>query len=276
MIDFTSFYGWVIATGLIFLILVFRYFFFGIIIYWFFYIRNPQKWNGKKIFTKTYSKVQFRNEVKWSMISSLIFAIAGSIFGCLWQSGYTKIYTSLNTFGWWYLPVSMIALMFLQETYYYWLHRWMHLPGVFRYVHKVHHDSHITSPWTAFSFHPLEAILQAIFLPIILLIIPAHPVVLITMLMLMTISGFINHLGYEIYPDSFKKHFLGKSLIGATHHARHHKQYKFNFGLYFTYWDKWLRTESPGKLRVVRKKQASIPLRDNRARLYIVKPRERK
>ncbi|MGZ5247104.1 MAG: hypothetical protein ACXWV5_08645, partial [Flavitalea sp.] len=33
--------------------------------------------------------------------------------------------------------------------------------------------------------------------------------------------------------------------IGATHHSLHHKQFKFNYGLYFTFWDKWKKTESP-------------------------------
>jgi Delta7-sterol 5-desaturase len=38
---------------------------------------------------------------------------------------------------------------------------------------------------------------------------------------------------------------IGRGLIGATHHSLHHKQFKYNYGLYFTFWDKWKRTESP-------------------------------
>jgi sterol desaturase/sphingolipid hydroxylase (fatty acid hydroxylase superfamily) len=63
--------------------------------------------------------------------------------------------------------------------------------------------------------------------------------------MVMTFSGTINHAGVEIYPKSFQGHWLGKWLIGATHHDLHHKQFRFNFGLYFTCWDKWMHTESP-------------------------------
>jgi sterol desaturase/sphingolipid hydroxylase (fatty acid hydroxylase superfamily) len=61
----------------------------------------------------------------------------------------------------------------------------------------------------------------------------------------MTFSSVINHLEIEVFPKNFHKHLLGKWLIGATHHSLHHKQFKYNFGLYFTFWDKLKRTESP-------------------------------
>jgi Delta7-sterol 5-desaturase len=48
-----------------------------------------------------------------------------------------------------------------------------------------------------------------------------------------------------VYPKKFHKHILGRWLIGATHHSLHHKQFRYNYGLYFTFWDKWKRTESP-------------------------------
>jgi hypothetical protein len=46
-------------------------------------------------------------------------------------------------------------------------------------------------------------------------------------------------------PQNFQRHLFGKWLIGATHHSLHHKQFKYNYGLYFTFWDKWKKTESP-------------------------------
>ncbi|MBC7872922.1 MAG: sterol desaturase family protein, partial [Ferruginibacter sp.] len=49
----------------------------------------------------------------------------------------------------------------------------------------------------------------------------------------------------EIYPQWFLKNFFLKSIIGASHHSLHHKHYKYNFGLYFTWWDKLKKTESP-------------------------------
>ena len=273
MIDFTSFYGLAASTVILFTVIVLRYFFFGYILHWFFYIRKSPRWEERKIYSKSYSRSQLRKEIKWSTISSVIFAFSGSLLGYLWQKGFTRVYVDIGAMGWWYLPVSLLVLMVLHESYYYWLHRWMHLPKVYRLVHKVHHDSHITSPWTAFSFHPLEAVIQAAFLPLVLLIVPAHPVTILMLLMIMTVSGFINHLGYEVYPEKFERHYIGKWLIGATHHARHHKQYQYNFGLYFTFWDKLKKTEAPVVLRVVRKKTIEAAPVNDRARLFVVKPR---
>jgi sterol desaturase/sphingolipid hydroxylase (fatty acid hydroxylase superfamily) len=101
------------------------------------------------------------------------------------------------------------------------------------------------SPWTAFSFHPIEGFIQAIFLPLLLLFLPMNIYVLVFMLVIMSFSSVINHLDIEIYPKWFSKFFFTRWIIGATHHSLHHKQFRYNYGLYFTWWDKWLGTESP-------------------------------
>ncbi|MEO8820340.1 MAG: sterol desaturase family protein, partial [Ginsengibacter sp.] len=224
-----------------------RYFLVAGIFYLVFYNWFREKYEARKINKKKYKAGQLKKEIKYSLISSLIFAVAGAITVILWQKGYTKVYTNIDLYGWWYLPVSLLIYMLLQETYYYWTHRWMHIPSVFRIVHKVHHDSHISSPFTAFSFHPMEGLLQAIFLPILLMIIPIHYYVIIFLLVIMSFSSVINHLDIEIYP---KKSFnsWAKWVIGATHHSMHHKYYKYNFGLYFTFWDRIKKTEKDSNL----------------------------
>jgi sterol desaturase/sphingolipid hydroxylase (fatty acid hydroxylase superfamily) len=192
-----------------------------------------------------YKSHQMRREIAWSGITSLIFAISGVIMLIMWQKGHTKLYINLNEYPFWYLPVSLVVYMLIHETYYYWLHRWMHRPEVFKKIHKVHHDSIQTSSWTSFSFHPWESILQAVIIPVLLFIIPIHIYVLLTLLVIMTLSAIINHAAVEVYPAGFEKSPIGKWLIGAVHHDIHHKKFRYNFGLYFTFWDKWMKTESP-------------------------------
>lgn len=234
-----------VAVVVVFAVVIGRYLLIAGVFYGVFYIWRPHRWKQRKINEKLYKKDQFRKEVKWSTVTALIFAISGAGSLLLWQNGYTRIYTDVNEFPLWWLPLSLVISMVLHETYYYWLHRWMHHPKIFRVVHKVHHDSNITSPWTAFSFHPIEGIFQALFLPLLLLILPMHLYVLLLQLTLMTFSSVINHLDIEVYPKNFHKHFFGRWLIGATHHSLHHKQFRYNYGLYFTFWDKWKKTESP-------------------------------
>ena len=234
-----------ITTLVIFMVVFLRYILIAGLFYCIFYIWFPSRWQEKKISARAYPKAQLRKEVGWSIITALIFALAGSASAILWQKGWLKVYTDLAGYTYYWLPLSLFISLFLHETYYYWVHRWMHHPGIFKVVHKVHHESNITSPWTAFSFHPIEGLLQAVFLPLLLLVLPVHLYVLLFQLTLMTFSSVINHLDIEIYPKKFQDHFLGKWLIGASHHSLHHKQFKYNYGLYFTFWDKWKRTESP-------------------------------
>ena len=229
---------------LFFLIICIRYFLFSSLFYLFFHKWYKEKWKIRKVNSRNYSPIQFKKEVKWSILTSLIFALSACVVLLMWQKGFTKIYTGIDDYGWIYLPFSLLILLFLHESYYYWLHRWMHLPGIFRVIHKIHHESNITSPFTAFSFHPIESFLQAIFIPIIILILPLHFSVIIFLVIFMTITSMINHLDIEIYSQKFSRNFLGKWLIGATHHSLHHMEFKFNFGLYFTFWDKIHRTES--------------------------------
>ena len=236
--------GFLLVTAFLFLVITGRYFLIAGIFYVVFYKWFPEKWKERKINKRAYKKEQFRKEVTWSIITALIFSVAGSLTIMLWQNGWTKVYAGLNDYGWWWIPLSLVSSMFLHETYYYWVHRWMHHPKVFRSVHKVHHDSNITSPFTAFSFHPVEGLLQAVVLPATIMIIPMHPAVILLQLTIMTFSSVINHLDIEIYPKGFEKHFIGKWLIGATHHSLHHKQFRYNYGLYFTFWDKLKKTES--------------------------------
>ena len=247
-----------IATLVVFAVVIGRYLLVAGIFYGVFYLWFPHKWQQRKINNRGYKKDQFRKEVFWSAITALLFAVAGAGTLLLWQKGHTKVYFDENDYPLWWLPLRLIIALVLHETYYYWLHRWMHHPKIFKIVHKVHHDSNITSPWTAFSFHPIEGFFQAIFLPALLMFLPMHLYVLIIQLTIMTLSSVINHLDIEIYPKNFHKHFLGRWLIGATHHSLHHKQFKYNYGLYFTFWDKWNKTESPLYEKLFEEKTSSF------------------
>lgn len=183
---------------------------------------------------------QMGRDIFWSIQSSLIFALAGTFLIKLWQDGQTKIYYDIGEYGAWYLAISLIVYLFIHDTYFYWTHRLLHLYQ-FKRCHFVHHESRIPTAWTSFSFHPSEAVIQALILPVLVVLIPIHWMVLVTFLIIMSVCGLLNHLGFDFYPSILEKKF---SLISATHHQRHHKQVTVNYGLYFTIWDKLMKTEA--------------------------------
>jgi len=243
--DFSNPLWFAITTLAFFVIVVGRYVLVSGLFYAVFYIWYPGRWKQRKLGTRAYTPGQLRREIAWSTVTAVIFSLTGTTILLLWQKGYTRIYTNIGEYAWWWLPLSLCLSMMIDESYYYWVHRWLHRPAVFRKIHKVHHQSNTTSPWTAFAFHPIEGIMLSVVLPVTLMIVPMHPVVILIQLAIMTFTSVINHLDIEIYPHHFNRHVLGRWLIGATHHSLHHKQFRYNFGLYFTFWDKWQKTESP-------------------------------
>jgi sterol desaturase/sphingolipid hydroxylase (fatty acid hydroxylase superfamily) len=207
------------------------------------------RWFGGKrthrVMHEVPGRAQMIKEIGWSALTSLIFAVSAVVMLILWERGLTRVYLDPLEQPLWWLPVGLLTYMFIHETYYYWLHRWMHIPAVYKKIHKVHHDSVKTSSFTSFSFHPVESLLQAIVIPILVFVIPINVFVLLTLLILMTVSAIINHSAVEVYPRNFQRNFFGRWLIGSAHHDLHHKKFRCNYGLYFTFWDKWMKTESP-------------------------------
>lgn len=238
------------TTAVLFVVVAARYFFFAGGFYWLFYRGNLAP--SRKIRRETPPAGIIAREISWSLVTCFIFAVSGAALLHAWDSGHTRLYTRVEDHGWVWLVVSLPILMVLHETYFYWTHRWIHHPRIFRLVHRVHHESNNPTPWAAFSFHPWEALIQAIILPALVWVVPTHLAVLVAFLMVMTVLGVINHLGYEIYPRGFDETAIGREIIHATHHNLHHSRFKGNFGLYFTFWDRWMSTEVPDTNTVYR------------------------
>ncbi len=228
---------------ILFLIIVLRYFIFSGVYYYITYVVLRPLLKSRILDTSPVKRRQIRSEVLYSVLSAVIFAVFGIGTYWLWDEGYTAVYEAVDELPIWYVPLSVFLVLFIQDTYYYWIHRWMHIPKIYRYFHKVHHNSIHTTVWTSFSFHPLETLLQAAILPLIIIFLPLHGYAILAVLIIMTISATINHAGVEIYPRGKYGAWVGKIIIGATHHDVHHRKFLYNYGLYFTFWDRWMGTE---------------------------------
>jgi Delta7-sterol 5-desaturase len=186
-----------------------------------------------------------QQDIKLSIISSVIFALSAATVITAYQSGGTRLYTDINQYPLWYLAASYITMLVLQDTYFYFLHRLFHHPQLFRWWHQGHHKSPQPTPWTSFAFDPPEAIAQAALLVGLVFIIPLHFITVIAVLSTMTVWAVVNHLGLDRLPLNFPHHWFGRWFTGAAHHAIHHRQYALHYGLYFTFWDRLLGTQSP-------------------------------
>ncbi len=187
---------------------------------------------------------QIRREILWSLASAGIYGVPAGIVAWGWQQfGWTQIYTDLHAYPFWYLPVSVFCYLLLHDTWFYWTHRWMHAPRLFRIAHAVHHESRPPTAWAAMSFHPWEAVTGAVVIPLLVFLIPIHVAGLAAVLSIMTIMGVGNHMGWEMFPRAVVHGSFGKWLITATHHQKHHQAYRGNYGLYFRFWDRLCGTD---------------------------------
>lgn len=220
-----------------------RYFFFAGLAYLLFYVWKRKEWYYLKIQKKFPANSQLFREILYSLITILIFGVIAFIIVLLKAKGYTLIYHDIHDYSISYWFFSLGILIFFHDTWFYWTHRWMHSsPRIFALFHKVHHQSHNPTPWTAFAFHPLEAVVEALFFPMAAFLFPLHIGTIALFLLWMILFNVLGHTGYEIFPMKYHKSWLGKLQNTPTHHNMHHQYAKGNYSLYFNVWDKWMNT----------------------------------
>lgn len=232
---------WMLVWGMLFL----RYTLVAGAFFLVFYVFWKQRWQHKRIQPKFPKQSQYRQEFLYSLATMCVFACVASLIFIVRKNGLTRIYYDIADLGWWYWGASILVAIVLHDTYFYWTHRLMHHPWLFKWVHRVHHESHNPSPWAAFSFHPLEAVLEAGILPLLVFTVPLHWSALFIFLLYMMVMNVIGHLGYEIFPKGMHGHMLGRWQNSSTHHNMHHHFVHYNFGLYFNWWDTWMKTNHP-------------------------------
>jgi sterol desaturase/sphingolipid hydroxylase (fatty acid hydroxylase superfamily) len=185
----------------------------------------------------------YRREIQFSVLTTVIFTIIGfSTFHPYLLRPYTQIYDVYGMHGVWYEAASFILVIFVHDTYFYWTHRAMHSKWGMKYVHLVHHKSTNPSPWASFSFHPLEAVVEAGIIVVIVMLFPIHRNTVLLFMLFMTIYNVYGHLGWELYPKRFHRSIIGKWVNTSVNHNQHHKKFEGNYGLYFLFWDRWLGT----------------------------------
>lgn len=210
--------------------------------YFFFYSYKSKAFSNRKIQVKTLLLFRVKREIFNSIFSLICYVGASYLIYYLNTLGMTQIYTDLDLYGWFYFIVSIGLMILIHDAYFYWTHKLLHHPVLFKLIHKTHHLSTTPSPWAAFSFHPLEAIISTGILPIIVFLVPCHPFALTLFYIYMTYTTIMGHLGFEIIPFKFRKGYLGKWISMTTDHDLHHQGNEGNYGLYFTIWDKLMKT----------------------------------
>jgi Delta7-sterol 5-desaturase len=194
------------------------------------------------------SRKAFRREVRYSISTALIFSAVGLATFHLVRAGVLHRYEHVAEYGWAWWAASIVIAIAFHDAYFYWTHRAMHHPALFARFHRVHHLSTSPSPWAAYAFAPLEALVSALVVPVILLVTPMHDSALFVFLVYMIVMNVVGHLGIELYPSWFARSRWTRWYSTSTHHNLHHRDFHGNYGLYFTWWDRLFGTQHPDYL----------------------------
>ncbi|KAF8802456.1 C5-sterol desaturase [Phlegmacium glaucopus] len=148
--------------------------------------------------------------------------------------GYTKLYDGLDTYGYFYLFASVPFFLLFTDYGIYWIHRWLHIPIFYKYIHKPHHKWIVPTPFASHAFHPLDGFLQSLPYHIFIFVFPIHRVLYLVLFVVVNMWTIFIHDS-----DMVTGHFLEKFINGPAHHTLHHLYFNVNYGQYFTWADRF-------------------------------------
>ncbi|MEL6361649.1 MAG: sterol desaturase family protein [Pseudomonadota bacterium] len=188
---------------------------------------------------------QKQREFITSLGTVMIFALNGTFIFLFMEAGVIQLAGPLPETGIAFHAISLVAIIVAHDAWFYWTHRLIHDRRLFRRMHRTHHRSKVPTAWAAYSFDQSEAWINAIFLPIYLVLVPTPSLVIFLFLVHMIVRNALGHCGVEVYPATRDGKPLFDWMTTTTHHDLHHEFGRWNYGLYFTWWDRLMGTEHP-------------------------------
>ena len=200
---------------------------------------------GRRIRPRNVRRGQLRRELLTSLRTIVIFAGLGLTIWTGTELGLLRFYEDPAALGWTWFVISVVLLIVLHDAWFYWTHRLIHDPRLFRRFHLTHHKSVVPTPFTSYAFDTREALINGIFLPIIGALMPISYLAMFIFMAHMMLRNAIGHCGYELFPRNGESRPLFDWMTTVTHHDLHHAEARWNYGLYFTFWDRLMGTEHP-------------------------------
>lgn len=216
-------------------------------LHWYFYMRKGQgarlkfdrrdQAKGNSLWTFS---DQVRDNMFWSLGSGVAQLTAFQVVTMwLMANGYAPVITFAESPVWFVL--ALILLPIWSAFHFYWVHRLLHVPFLYKRVHALHHRNVNVGPWSGFSMHPIEHLLYLSSFAIHW-IIPSHPIHLLFHVIYQGPGAAMTHTGYEDLLVRDKR----RLALGTFYHQLHHRYYECNYGNQEMPWDRWFGTFHDG------------------------------
>jgi Delta7-sterol 5-desaturase len=197
---------------------------------------------ARKIQSREATRADMRREFGQSLQSAIVYTFLATFL--IWGTEHGVFQKFDGSFGWAGDLAVLAGIIIAHDAYFYWTHRAMHHPRLFKTFHRAHHRSITPTPWAAYSFAIPEAAVMFLFVPLWQFFVPTPGWVMFAWLNFQIIRNAMGHAGFEFFPRWWLASPLTRWINTTVHHDLHHNGgFNTNYGLYFTWWDKWMGTE---------------------------------
>ena len=171
----------------------------------------------------------------------------------LMANGYAPVAMAADHPVW--FAISLVLLPIWSAFHFYWVHRLLHVPLLYKNVHSLHHRNVNIGPWSGFSMHPVE---HCLYISSICIhwIVPSDPILVVFHVVYLGPGAAMTHTGYEDLLVKDKR----RLALGTFYHQLHHRYYECNYGNQEMPWDRWFGTfhdgsqEATARTRAFKKK----------------------
>jgi lathosterol oxidase len=171
---------------------------------------------------------------------------------------YSKLYSNVEEYGLPFLLMSTVTFLLFTDFGIYWIHRALHSKYLYFWCHKPHHWWKVCTPFASHAFHPVDGWAQSLPYHIYVFLFPMHKWTYLGLFV------FVNFWTISIHDGDYRVPAIFRSIVnGAAHHTVHHLKFSYNYGQFFTLWDRIggsyqtpLIFESAEKQEEVRQKKA--------------------
>ncbi len=202
----------------------------------------------------------FRNQVHDNMFWTLASGVTvWTLFEWASYWAYANGYITMITFA--EHPIWFVLLFFLipiwGSFHFYWIHRLLHWPPLYRLAHSLHHRNINIGPWSGMSMHPVEHLLY-LSTCMIHWIVASHPIHVLFHLQLKSLEASTSHSGFESLFIRDKRQLA----LGDFFHQMHHRYFECNYGTLEMPWDRWFGSFHDGT------EAQDAKMRDRRKRMH--------
>jgi len=171
-----------------------------------------------------------RKAIRWSMLNIFGNALLILPIQLLIVFGHSRLYGPALERGWGWAAVATVGAILFAESCIYWIHRALHTPALFRWLHRPHHRFRLPTPFVSYAFHPLDSFAQSLPYHAYMFLVPMPEAAYLALI------GFASVWTLLIHDQS--AWVAPKFINNAGCHTVHHWHYQYNYGNYFTFWDR--------------------------------------